>query len=105
MDELFTVNVYQVSGGQRDSHNNNNNNHSPIDNNNDSLSGSTKLMDEYQNMTSARVIKGRMLELEHSNLAGPSVKFKTVVNYEKTLESGSYLGVSFRHQDGYIQKD
>lgn len=45
-----------------------------------------------------------MLELEHSNLAGPSIKFKTVVNYEKTLEPGAYLGISFKPQDGYIAK-
>jgi len=46
-----------------------------------------------------------MLELEHSDLAGPAVKFKTVVNYERTLKPGSYLGVSFERQDGYITQD
>ena len=42
-----------------------------------------------------------MLELEHSNLAGPSVKFKTVVNYERILEPGSFVGVTFSPQECY----
>lgn len=46
-----------------------------------------------------------MLELEHSNLAGPLIKFKTVINYEKSLDSNTLIGVSFRSQDGYIKRD
>ena len=45
-----------------------------------------------------------MIELEHSNLVGQSVKFKTVVNYNRVLESGSSLGVVLTPQDGYIAK-
>lgn len=46
-----------------------------------------------------------MLELEHSNLAGPIIKFKTVINYEKSLELNTLIGISFKSQDGYIRKD
>lgn len=45
-----------------------------------------------------------MLELEHSDLAGPQVKFKTVINYERTLEPNNFIGVTFKSQDGYITK-
>jgi hypothetical protein len=45
-----------------------------------------------------------MIELEHSNLAGPEVKFKTVINYERILEPKSFIGVSFKSQEGYITK-
>lgn len=88
--ELFTINVFYSKDKNED--------------NTNGLDHAITSIGEFQNMVSARVIKGRMLELEHSNLAGPEVKFKTVINYERTLEPNSFLGVSFRSQDGYITK-
>lgn len=46
-----------------------------------------------------------MLELEHSNLAGPLIKFKTVINYEKSLKPNSLIGLTFKSQDGYMKRD
>lgn len=43
-----------------------------------------------------------MIEFEHCNLYGQSVKFRTVVNYDRCLDSGDTLGVVLLPQDGYI---
>lgn len=45
-----------------------------------------------------------MVEFEHSNLYGQSVKFKTVVNYDRALNPTSTLGVLLKPQDRYIAK-
>lgn len=45
-----------------------------------------------------------MVEIQHSNLAGQSVKFKTILNFERVLEQGCSLGVLLTPQDGYITK-
>lgn len=127
--ELFTVNVFQApdrrihhDGATIQNDANSNNEEHEVERN--------KPIADFQNMVSARVIKvsissrsehyldvatnlitipihhqGRMLELEHSNLAGPSVKFKTVINYERVLEPNSLIGLLFKSQDGYITKD
>lgn len=49
-------------------------------------------------------LQGRMIELEHSKLAGPAVKFKTVINYNRVLEEADSLGVALVPQEGYINK-
>lgn len=59
---------------------------------------------EHPNMTSARVIKGRMIEMEHTKLVGPTVKFKTVINFDRALSPETSLGVVLTPQDGYIVK-
>lgn len=116
--EVFTVNVFQKRNPDGDRELN-------------GQDESIKPVGEYKNMVSARIIKvsyiqlivdkmserqfltlscssciitqGRVIELEHSNLAGPLVKFKTVVNYERILEPKSYLGTSFTRQETYIE--
>ncbi|CAA3006449.1 Hypothetical predicted protein [Olea europaea subsp. europaea] len=97
--ELFTINVFQSPHRK------------PMDPSYSSESAlepqvdaPTKSIASFQNMVSARVIKGRTLELEHSNLAGPDVKFKTVINYERTLDPKHFIGITFSPQEGYIAK-
>lgn len=40
-----------------------------------------------------------MVELEHSRLVGPSVKFKTVINYDRSLAPNETLGLTFVPQE------
>lgn len=45
-----------------------------------------------------------MVELQHSNLVGRSVKFKTILNFERSIDHGTPIGVILLPQDGYISK-
>lgn len=48
--------------------------------------------------------KAKILELEHSNLAGPLVKFKTIVDFKDVMAPDTCLGLLFTPQNDYIVK-
>lgn len=45
-----------------------------------------------------------MLELQHTNLVGPTVKFSTIINYHRAIEKSETLGVALLRQEGYITR-